>query len=243
MTDVWCTCVCCFPRPPTSAHPAGINYTQTPPLPSTKTKKHSLFKAHWMIYTCASPVGVDLRDGRPALEDRGLSFSSAAILLMDAGDARPFLSLPTFVSTGDCPWNADVLMAQQREPRSAPSSCSSVAGFTKCVPVPHDPNGRSVFFLREPHSHLGYHHEAQTREHFLEREQASFQVYFEIFSSPELVFFGSVRLLGNTKRLIFLPVILLLMLLRSHFVPFLKEKFRAGMLLTITGYAHRYRQI
>ena len=138
--------MCCFPRPPTSAHPAGINYTQTPPLPSTKTKKHSLFKAHWMIYTCASPVGVDLRDGRPALEDRGLSFSSAAILLMDAGDARPFLSPSTFVSTGDCPWNADVLMAQQREPRSAPSSCSSVAGFTKCVPVPHDPNGRSVFF-------------------------------------------------------------------------------------------------
>ena len=57
------------------------------------------------------------------------------------------------------------------------------------------------------------------------------------------MFFGSVRLLGNTKRLIFLPVILLLMLLRSHFVPFLKEKFRAGMLLTIIGYAHRYRQI
>ena len=30
MTDVWCMCMCRFPRPPTSVHPAGINYTQTP---------------------------------------------------------------------------------------------------------------------------------------------------------------------------------------------------------------------
>ena len=120
MTDVWCTCVCCFPRPPTSAHPAGINYTQTPPLPSTKTKKHSLFKAHWMIYTCASPVGVDLRDekdGRPALEDRGLSFSSAAILLMDAGDGDVCIDrrLPVecWRPNGSATWTAECTVQLQ----------------------------------------------------------------------------------------------------------------------------------
>lgn len=85
-----------------------------------------------MIYTCASPVGVDLRDKKMAEEH--LKIWSLFLFSGDSTNGRgrcPAFSLspPTFVSTSDCSWNADILMAQQCELRSAASSCSSVVGF------------------------------------------------------------------------------------------------------------------
>lgn len=52
-----------FPRPPTSAHPDSINYTQTP-FPSTNTKKWALLsglKTLDDLYMC-EPIGVALHD-------------------------------------------------------------------------------------------------------------------------------------------------------------------------------------